>query len=127
MFKSTILGIALFLANDAQAIHSSTYLGLGAQSDPICNSAGCTQFRKADPAGHPMNYFVPDFGVDRDIIDNHENMKDAESLLGHQLTYGEKGKGKDAAVDYVGKGSLGVDADVAMAQASGRESEKEHH
>jgi hypothetical protein len=38
------------------------------QSDPICNSAECSQYlhpkRKDD---YPINYAVPDFGVDHDI------------------------------------------------------------
>jgi hypothetical protein len=38
------------------------------QSDPICNSAECSQYlhpkRKDD---YPINYSVPDFGVDHDI------------------------------------------------------------
>ena len=38
------------------------------QSDPICNSAECSQYlhpKKKD--AYPVNYPVPDFGVDRDI------------------------------------------------------------
>jgi len=38
---------------------------LQTSSDPICNSAGCSQYRwpKAPAnATHPMNYFVPNFG-----------------------------------------------------------------
>jgi len=38
------------------------------QSDPICNSAECSQYlhpKKKD--AYPVNYSVPDFGVDRDI------------------------------------------------------------
>lgn len=38
------------------------------QSDPICSSAGCTQYKQPEgEATWPMNYFVPDFGVDHDI------------------------------------------------------------
>lgn len=44
------------------------------QSDPICNSAECSQYlhpkRKDD---HPINYPVPDFGVDKDIVTTQNN------------------------------------------------------
>lgn len=36
-------------------------------SDPICASSGCTQYLHPEKEGHPMNYPVPDFGVDIDI------------------------------------------------------------
>ena len=38
------------------------------QSDPICNSAECSQYlhpKRKD--AYPINYSVPDFGVDHDI------------------------------------------------------------
>jgi len=38
------------------------------QSDPICNSAECSQYlhpKRKD--AYPINYAVPDFGVDHDI------------------------------------------------------------
>jgi hypothetical protein len=34
-------------------------------SDPICSSAGCTQFKQPEgPPSHPMDYFVPNLGMD---------------------------------------------------------------
>ena len=38
-------------------------------SDPICNSAGCTQYLhpKSTVADWPKNYGVAGFGMDRDI------------------------------------------------------------
>ena len=36
-----------------------------ATSDPICSSAGCTQYQhKKTPLGYPVDYFVPNFGPD---------------------------------------------------------------
>jgi hypothetical protein len=32
--------------------------------------------------GHPMNYKVPDFGMDRDILDSLSNLKSTEAKLG---------------------------------------------
>jgi hypothetical protein len=39
------------------------------ESDPICNSAGCTQYKHPDSteAKYPMDYGVPNFGMDRDV------------------------------------------------------------
>jgi len=31
-------------------------------SDPICSSAGCTQYKAPEFKTHPMDYFVPNFG-----------------------------------------------------------------
>ena len=32
--------------------------------------------------GHPMSYKVPDFGIDRDILDSLSNLKNTEAKLG---------------------------------------------
>jgi len=59
------------------------------ESDPICHSAGCTQYKhkKKDP-GYDMDYPVPDLGVDRDIQANHEDLAVAEGMLKHKLIMG---------------------------------------
>jgi len=36
-------------------------------SDPICSSAGCGYNSEKSYKGHPLNYFVPNFGMDEDI------------------------------------------------------------
>ena len=39
------------------------------ESDPICSSAGCTQYKQPEgPKPPPMDYFVPNFGMDHDIL-----------------------------------------------------------
>lgn len=56
-------------------------------SDPICNSAGCTQYLHPDKKpGHPVDYFVPNFGVDRDIADSQAHEAKASAALGHEWT-----------------------------------------
>lgn len=41
------------------------------KDDPICNSSGCTQYLfPKGPDAHPMDYPVPDFGVDQAILDS---------------------------------------------------------
>ena len=58
-------------------------------SDPICSSAGCTQYKhKKKPLGYKINYPVPNFGVDTDIIDNHASLELAESMKSHKLALG---------------------------------------
>merc|ERR1712195_194284 len=54
-------------------------------SDPICNSAGCTQYKhpESKEATWPMNYGVPSFGMDRDIQGNLENLEIAEGIVKH--------------------------------------------
>jgi hypothetical protein len=38
-------------------------------SDPICSSAGCTEYKLPDDGPkYPMDYFVPNFGVDSNIL-----------------------------------------------------------
>jgi TfoX/Sxy family transcriptional regulator of competence genes len=60
-----------------------------ANSDPICSSAGCSQYKhKKKPRGYDINYPVPNFGVDRDILDNHNSLEVAEGALGHKLIMG---------------------------------------
>jgi len=53
------------------------------RDDPICSSAGCTQYdHPKKKEAYKMNYFVPNFGVDQDIIDATENISNAEDTLG---------------------------------------------
>jgi hypothetical protein len=53
-----------------------------ARSDPICNSSGCTQYLHPEPAdSHPVDYPVPDFGLDHDIVSTHQHEADARRRL----------------------------------------------
>jgi len=48
------------------------------QSDPICNSSGCSQYlHPAKKDAHPINYGVPDFGVDRDMMNTRTHSEEA--------------------------------------------------
>ena len=55
-------------------------------SDPICSSSGCDQYKHPDPKEEKwdMNYPVPHFGMDRDIQGGLINLKAAEGIVGHQ-------------------------------------------
>ena len=69
---------------------------MDAVSDPICSSAGCTQYKhKKKPRGYDINYPVPDFGVDHEIIASHASLDLAEEMKSHKLEMGtEKSKAK---------------------------------
>merc|ERR1719240_2235404 len=58
------------------------------ESDPICSSAGCTQYLhlKKD-LGYKINYPVPNFGADTDIIDSKASLKLAEEMQQHDSTF----------------------------------------
>ena len=41
------------------------------QDDPICNSSGCTEYLfPKGPDSPPIDYPVPDFGIDHNILDS---------------------------------------------------------
>ena len=56
MFKSLIM-----------ACMASSTLAITLESDPVCNSAGCTQYLHPKKDDFKKNYFVPSFGRDHDI------------------------------------------------------------
>jgi len=61
------------------------------KSDPICNSSGCTQYLHPDKKlPYPIDYPVPDFGVDQDIADSQQHEKDAEKRIDPQSLTGTK-------------------------------------
>jgi len=65
-----------------------TLLQLDAQSDPICASSGCDQYKQPDgPPVHPMDYPVQDLGQDRDIKDTLANEKTASAIVDHEWKF----------------------------------------
>jgi len=76
------------------------------QSDPICNSSGCTQYKhKKTKRGYDINYGVPNFGADADMMDNEASLNQAQKDLSHDWEFGtkaSKAKWKNPAkkVDY---------------------------
>jgi len=81
------------------------------KSDPICSSAGCTQYKhKKTPLGYALNYPVVNNGVDRDIEDSHASLADAQANLGHEWEFGTKASkakwhnvAKDTLYDFAPK------------------------
>lgn len=79
-------------------------------SDPICSSAN-PECGVKKPKSHPVDYYVPNFGVDRDIMNTHDSIKHAEKRLGHEL-YSDWKKSDPHPQDYFVP-NFGPDEDVA--------------
>ena len=65
--------------------------------------------------GHPVDYKVPNFGVDEDIKATHEHLAHAEEKLEHKWIV--KDKPKDPPINYFVP-NFGPDEDIAMTQES---------
>merc|ERR1719379_3048459 len=87
-----------------------------AESDPICSSAGCTQYKhKKAPRGYDINYPVPNFGVDTYILTSHNSLDLAEKALSHKLIMGteaSKAKWHNVAKDTDYNFAPKLDADM---------------
>ena len=74
------------------------------ESDPICSSAGCTQYKhKKKELGYKINYPVPSFGRDNNINENFASIKTAEGIVGEKFMIGNTGdkwKNKAKDTDY---------------------------
>lgn len=100
-------------------------------SDPICSSAGCTQFKqKRTSLGYPIDYYVPHFGMDKDIIDTQNSIAKTEFDMAHNWKYptGNKkyhNKAKDTLYDF----NPIIDADIRTTQKNLKDAETNlnHH
>lgn len=68
------------------------------ESDPICSSAGCEKSPIKPKNSHPMDYFVPNFGQDHDVLHNFNSLDWAEKSLDHKWLNAKKGKPKDPII-----------------------------
>ena len=63
---------------------------------PLPESTGQAPWHNYNPntevVGHPINYPVPNFGIDHDIKVTHSNLKLEEGLLKHNLSMGPAGQ-----------------------------------
>lgn len=72
-------------------------------SDPICSSAGCDQYKHPEKKDDwDRNYPVAHFGMDRNIQDGLVNIEIAEKIVGHHWAGIDKDKWANPAkkVDY---------------------------
>merc|ERR1719454_979098 len=96
-------------------------------SDPICSSAGCTQYKhKKAPRGYDINYPVPNFGVDSDILASHHSLAISEGALSHKLIMGtdaSKAKWHNPAKDTDYNFAPKLDADMITTKKNLADSE----
>jgi tRNA A22 N-methylase len=97
------------LADSEKKLNHRYNLGLvQLDSDPICSSGGCDQYKHGHEArrGYDINYPVPNFGMDRDIKDSLSNVPVAEKIVGDKLSdmtspeFKEKWENPAKKVDY---------------------------
>lgn len=82
-----------------QDVQLDSDIKLDAESDPICSSAGCTQYQhKKKGLGYKINYPVPNFGRDHLINQNFDSLDLAEKMVGHKWIW--KKDDKDDPVEY---------------------------
>jgi hypothetical protein len=97
------------LADTEALLGKNLELQLESSSDPICSSAGCTQYNHPgdSSAKIPRNYFVPNFGKDPDMTGTMNSISIAEALKKHHLIMGTEEsrakyhkKAKDTLYNY---------------------------
>ena len=97
-------------------------------SDPICSSAGCTQYKhKKKALGYKINYPVPNFGRDNDINDNFASLKTAEGMIGHEFQIGtaaSKAKWANPAKKVLYNYNPALDGDVISTMKNLDDTEK---
>jgi hypothetical protein len=90
-------------------------------SDPICSSAGCTQYaHKKTPRGYPIDYPVPAFGEDPEILGTANSISIGEAMHKHKLIMGtpeSKAKWHNPAKDTMYNFAPELDGDIKDAQA----------
>jgi hypothetical protein len=110
--------------NASYTYRGSSLVQTDAQSDPICPSSGCNYATAKGKATHPMNYFVPNFGVDHDIKDSLAHTMQSEDNLKHRWNVVPKeDRPKGHPVDYK-VANFGVDEDVKVTLANVKREEK---
>jgi len=117
--KYISIAVAALLTDSAQSLRLT--------SDPICSSAGCDQYKhKKKPRGYDINYFVPNFGVDKDIIDSHHSLDISEDALSHKLIMGteaSRAKWHNVAKDTEYNFAPKLDGDIRTTQKNLGDSE----
>ena len=89
------------------------------QSDPICSSAGCTQYKHPKKElGYELDYFVPNFGADPDMTATTDSLAIAENQLNHKLVWDKKFKKKweNPAKDVLYDDAPVLDGDIKASQ-----------
>merc|ERR1711934_843991 len=116
-YSITMFKIALLFAS-ASAIHI--------KSDPICSSAGCSQYKHpaSTTADWPKDYGVPHFGMDRDIMGSLDNLAVAEGIVKHQWAGIDKAKYSNPAKKVMYNFAPKLDGDIIDSKANLAATEK---
>ena len=109
-------------SNKSYNYKAAQMVQLDAESDPICNSAGCPEPKKKK--SHPVDYFVPNFGADHEIAANDGSLNWAEKYLKHHWIPAEKPKPEDPIM-YAGKDTP-LDGDMVASLKHLEQMEKKH-
>ena len=108
------------IINDAENVQLNSNI----ESDPICSSAGCTQYKhKKKELGYKINYFVPHFGADTEINESKASLVTAEAMLGHKLDFPNDKYKKPKKVQYTK--TAPYDEDVVDTQKNLDDAEKQ--
>ena len=91
------------------------------ESDPIQNSSGDTQYLHPHDDTHPKDYFVANFGKDKDIKTNDNSLDWAEQQLGHKWNWVKKDEKDKIEYDQAPK----LDEDIKVSQANLKSTDKE--
>ena len=73
-----------------EAAYQPNYVQTETTSDPICNSAGCSQYLHSwvPPLGYDVDYHVPSFGPDPDMVGTMKSIEIGEVAHEHKLVMG---------------------------------------
>jgi len=91
------------------------------ESKPACTSLGCmtgtaAPHKPAPEDKYPKDYFVPNFGPDRDVVETQKHYNDYEKKISHTWDpIGNANKAKAAVhpIDY-GVPNFGMDRDIGV-------------
>ena len=102
--------------NNNYTYKSLVQLDTEAESDPICSSAGCNyNSEKPKKLPYPIDYFVPNFGKDKDVKATDLSLAWAEKHRGHVWNYVKPDKKPEADPDFRIP-DFGLDEDVVWTQ-----------
>ena len=135
MLKTLIVLVALTVATtSAVSREAPVFIQTlsEAGSDPICGSGGCLKNHKKKELGYKINYPVPNFGVDTDIIGTFNALDVAEGITQHKLIMGteeSKAKWHNKAKDTDYNFAPALEGDIISTNKNLADSEKalNHH
>ena len=115
--KSTEVRMRHNFVLDSDDVQLDAKVDIGTESDPICSSAGCVQYlHKHKKLPYPIDYPVPSFGVDHDIVDNGVDLKVAEGIVGHHWDFEMQKPPINPAKKTVYNGAPALDEDIIDAR-----------